>query len=183
MRIKRAIYFSLVSSIFLLINVSYLPAAEIYTWTDKDGNLHITKEPPPKGSRLKDVTPYSEKTKTPASDDQTPQSGRAADREGTEKSRQADEAQRKADVAAKEARAASQKASEAAIEAYETKDKKAFQERQVRQGRVSDDDVIKAESEAVRAQEESKKAWEKAKKADKKAKKARELANDSDVIE
>lgn len=175
---KNAACLTILGLIFILVSASYLPAAEIYTWTDKDGNLHITKDPPPKGTQLKEVTPYSNKTETQGSDNIEPQNSRVTDREDKKGAKEIDEAQRKADSAAKKAQEASAKASDAALKANEIKYKKATQERQVRHDRVSEDDVIKAESEAMQSQEESKAAWEKAKKAGDKAKAARERAKE-----
>ena len=36
--------------------------AEVYTWTDENGNLHISEEPPPKNARVEDVVNYKERT-------------------------------------------------------------------------------------------------------------------------
>ncbi len=41
---------------------SGLFAGQVYTWTDKDGNLHVTDTPPPPKSNLKDTLEYQEKT-------------------------------------------------------------------------------------------------------------------------
>ena len=174
MRTKSVFYLIILNSIFIWLSTSYLPAAEIYTWTDKDGNLHITKSPPPKGAKLKEVTPYSSKTETQASDNQAPQDSGITNRE----SQEAAEAQRKADAAAKKAEEADIKASKAVQKAYDTRYKKATQDRQQRQNRVTDDDIIKAESEAAKAEAESKKAREEAQKAREKAKEAQERAKE-----
>jgi hypothetical protein len=170
MRLKTAIFRIILSSIFIWISASYLPAAEIYTWTDKDGNLHITKSPPPKGAKLREVTPYTSKTETEVSDSQEPETGEITDRE----SKEAAEAQRKADVAAKKAEEANIKASKAVQKAFDTRYKEATQDRQQRQNRVTEDDVMKAESEAAQAEAEAKKAWEEAQKAREKAQEAQE---------
>ena len=37
---------------------SGLMADKVYTWTDENGNLHITEQPPPKNARVKDVIQY-----------------------------------------------------------------------------------------------------------------------------
>jgi len=49
---------------FLLVGfqISVLYAGQVYTWTDKDGNLHVTDTPPPPKSNLKDTLEYQEKT-------------------------------------------------------------------------------------------------------------------------
>ncbi len=174
MRIKNAVCLIILSSIFIWVSASYLPAAEIYTWTDKDGNLHITKSPPPKGAKLKEVTEYTSKTEAQVPDSQAPQDSGITDRE----SQEAAEAQRKADAAAKKAEEANIKASKAVQKAYDTRYKQATQVRQQRQNRVTDRDVIKAESEAAEAEAEAQKAWEEAQKAREKAKEAQERANE-----
>ena len=35
-----------------------LTADKVYTWTDENGNLHITQDPPPKKARLKETMDY-----------------------------------------------------------------------------------------------------------------------------
>ena len=35
-----------------------LEADKVYTWTDENGKLHITQEPPPKKAELKDTMDY-----------------------------------------------------------------------------------------------------------------------------
>ena len=41
---------------------SGLTAGEVYTWTDENGNLHVTDTPPPPKSKLKDTIEYQEKS-------------------------------------------------------------------------------------------------------------------------
>ena len=183
MRTKIAIGLAILGSIFIFAGVSYLPAEGIFTWTDKDGNLHITKHPPPKGSKLKEVTEYAPKAQKQEPDDQAPQKSRGTDIEYTEKLKAADEARREADKAEKEADEAGNKASRAVLKAYETRDKEALQDRQVRHDRITDQDVMEAESEAMRAEEKAKEAREKAQKAREKAKKAQKRAKESEVTE
>lgn len=36
-------------------------AGQVYTWTDEQGNLHITDSPPPKNAKIKDVVTYQQK--------------------------------------------------------------------------------------------------------------------------
>ena len=49
---------------FLLVGLLNpgLYAGQVYTWTDKDGNLHVTDTPPPPKSNLKDTLEYQERT-------------------------------------------------------------------------------------------------------------------------
>ncbi|MGD8344789.1 MAG: DUF4124 domain-containing protein, partial [Desulfobacterales bacterium] len=41
---------------------SNLFAGQVYTWTDENGNLHVTDTPPPPKSKIKDTLEYQEKT-------------------------------------------------------------------------------------------------------------------------
>ena len=170
MRMTNTVCVTILCSIFTLITAFHLPASQIYTWIDKDGNLHITEHPPPKGAKLKEVTTYSDEPDTQKLDNQIPQSNRATDGEDQKMSKEADEAQRQAEIAAEKAQEAGTQASDAVLKVHEARDKRAAQGRQDR-NRVSKDDVKKAEGEAMRAQQKSKEALEKAKEARKKAEK------------
>ena len=44
--------------VLIFLTNSELSADKVYTWTDKDGNMHITAEPPPQNARVKDVLQY-----------------------------------------------------------------------------------------------------------------------------
>ena len=48
--------------LFSLYAVSMLSAQRLYTWTDENGILHITEQPPPDRAKVKDVVTYKEKT-------------------------------------------------------------------------------------------------------------------------
>ena len=173
MRMTKTVCVSILGSILILVSTSYLPAEEIYTWTDKDGNLHITNSPPPKGATLNEVTTYSDRPGTQESGHQDTQKSQVTNAERFEKAKEDDAAQHKADIAVEKAQEAATKASDAILKAHDAKDKRASQERQDR-NRISKDDVKKAEGEAMRAQEKSKEALEKAKEARDKAEKAQE---------
>ena len=177
MRMTNPVCVTILCSIFILISAFNLSAAEIYTWTDKNGNLHITEHPPPKGAKLKEVTTYSDEPDPQISDNPKSQMNGAADREDQKKSKEADEAQRQADIAAEKAQEAGTKASDAILKVHEAKDKRASQGRQDRNW-VSKDDLKKAEGEAMRAQQKSKEALEKAKEAREKAKKEQKNKQD-----
>ena len=41
--------------IFCIFAASITGAQKLYTWTDENGNLHITQEPPPKSAKVEDV--------------------------------------------------------------------------------------------------------------------------------
>lgn len=48
--------------IFCLFSVSLTDAQKLYTWTDEDGVLHITEQPPPKKTRIEDVMTFKERS-------------------------------------------------------------------------------------------------------------------------
>ncbi len=98
-------------SIVFLIAISAAPhlyAQQIYTWTDENGVMHITDQPPPQQVIVEDVTKYKEKT---------PQEQDAIERE-IEKLRQSNERQDKIDVAQR-AEVAARQAEKQAQEAVE----------------------------------------------------------------
>ena len=56
-------FFALIIGILLVGFLSSgLIAGQVYTWTDENGNLHVTDTPPPAKSKLKDTLEYQEKT-------------------------------------------------------------------------------------------------------------------------
>ena len=56
--------FLIISACILWIGFlnSSLIAGQVYTWTDENGNLHVTDTPPPPKSKIKDTMAYEEKT-------------------------------------------------------------------------------------------------------------------------
>jgi len=48
--------------IFSLFSVSLADAQKLYTWTDEDGVLHITEQPPSKKTRIEDVMTFKERS-------------------------------------------------------------------------------------------------------------------------
>ena len=44
--------------VFFFATTGPLSADKVYTWTDKDGNLHITDQPPPEGANVRNVIKY-----------------------------------------------------------------------------------------------------------------------------
>ncbi len=44
--------------ILSFVMAAELAADKVYTWTDENGKLHITQEPPPKKAKLKDTMDY-----------------------------------------------------------------------------------------------------------------------------
>jgi hypothetical protein len=57
----------------VLVLVSPVAAGEVYTWTDADGNIHITDRPPKDSAQVESVIRYSKPTETAASPDPAPQ--------------------------------------------------------------------------------------------------------------
>ena len=59
----------------LLVPVLLAPtlAGEVYTWTDADGNVHITDRPPKDRSQVESVIRYSNQPETIAQPDPAPQ--------------------------------------------------------------------------------------------------------------
>ena len=56
-------------SLIFLANAA-LSADKLYTWTDENGNLHITQNPPPKNAKLDDVMTYKTLPEAQAAEDQ-----------------------------------------------------------------------------------------------------------------
>jgi predicted RNase H-like nuclease (RuvC/YqgF family) len=56
-----------------LVFLSTAVAGEVYTWTDADGNIHITDRPPKDSSQVESVIRYSKPTEPAASPDPAPQ--------------------------------------------------------------------------------------------------------------
>lgn len=81
-------------------------AANVYTWTDKDGVVHITDQPPPAGAEVVDVIPYQK---------QAPAQTEEIDRRQQELREQVirDDQRREAEAARRRAREAEKRAQEA----------------------------------------------------------------------
>jgi len=56
--------FLIMTACILLVGFlnSSLIAGQVYTWTDENGNLHVTDTPPPPKSKIKDTLEYQETT-------------------------------------------------------------------------------------------------------------------------
>ena len=48
--------------LFSLFAATILGAQKLYTWTDENGVLHITEQPPPKSAKVENVMTYRKKT-------------------------------------------------------------------------------------------------------------------------
>ena len=56
------LFWIIVFALLIAAFTAPLNAQKLYTWSDEDGVLHITDQPPPKNVRIKNVMPYREKT-------------------------------------------------------------------------------------------------------------------------
>ena len=147
--------FAIITGILLVgfLN-SGLFAGQVYTWTDENGNLHVTDTPPPPKSKVKDTLEYQEKTAAEIQALKQRQSTRDEQKQAQSVRQQADAAAKKAAKADQEAQEASQKAADAyenAMRTYKiygnTKDKRkkfkkrirrAFDEADAAQARASE---------------------------------------------
>jgi hypothetical protein len=151
-------------------------ADQVYTWTDKDGNMHITAEPPPKNARIEDVLKYKPQPDKAVSDTEQPRDSEAAAALGEPQSDEVRQARINAEKARKEAKIARAKAEEltkAAEKYIETHNRNEYMRR------AHQYKMRKAADDAKTAQEQARIAEEKAIEAEKKVKLAEENARDS----
>ncbi len=66
----------------VLALMSMAVAGEVYTWTDADGNIHITDRPPKDSTQVDSVIRYSKPAETEASPGPAPQPDSAGDAAG-----------------------------------------------------------------------------------------------------
>jgi type IV secretory pathway VirB10-like protein len=107
--IKLIVFLGAVSLIFQ--SASGLLAGSIYTWTDKNGAVHITETPPPPGAAVEDAMSNPPESPAPVQPSPPPQS--IGDWEVQQAEQQARQAQEQLE-------AARQKAAEAEQEAQQT---------------------------------------------------------------
>jgi len=107
--IKLIVFLGAVSLIFQ--SASGLWAGSIYTWTDKNGAVHITETPPPPGAAVEDAMSNPPETPAPVQPSPPPQAiGNWEVQQAEQQARQAQE----------QFEAAKQKAAEAEREAQQT---------------------------------------------------------------
>jgi len=96
----------------LLVGVfsSGLIAGQVYTWTDENGNLHVTDTPPPPKSKVKDTLEYQEKTAADIQELQNIKERRDQDRLQETKTNRVEEAKKRAREADKAAQTAAEQA-------------------------------------------------------------------------
>jgi hypothetical protein len=158
--------------LFSLFAASLLGAQKLYTWTDENGVLHITEQPPPKSAKVEDVRTYKERT---------PEELEAIERRKEKLRRELErenqlEKKREAQLKAQEADDEAQKALGQAEEDYEKNKayidklsnrkwkRKKFRKRIDRLKKETEEGFTEAQSAAERA-EEAKQAAEEAEKA------------------
>ena len=152
-------------------------ADQVYTWTDKDGNMHITAEPPPQNARVKDVIKYEPRPEETVTDAQQRPDSEAEAAPGEPESDDVRQARTRAEKARKEAEIASARAEEAtkAAQKYiETHNRNEYMRRAYKY------QMRKAAEEAKAAQEQARIAAEKAIEAEKRAKFVEERARELD---
>ena len=165
-----------------LINGAF--ADQVYTWTDRDGNMHITAEPPPGNARIKDVIEYVPKTDETSSDVQQHRDSEAPGAPGekeTDEVRQARAVAKKARQEAQTAKAKAEEATKAAEKYIETHNQNEYMRRAHQyQMRKAADDAKAAVEQARIAEVKAIEAEKKVKLAEEKMKLAEENANDLD---
>jgi len=167
----------LIGFILVLIGLanSELSADQVYTWTDKDGNMHITAEPPPQNARVKDIIKYQPRPDETVTDAEQRPDSEAEATPGAPESDEVRQARTRAEKARKEAEIASARAEEAtkAAEKYiETHNRNEYMRRAHKYK------MRKAADDAKAAQEQARIAEEKAVEAEKKAKLVEERARE-----
>ena len=161
----------------LLAVSANLRAAEVYTWTDENGKLHITQDPPPKKAKLKDTIIYE--PQSAVKDLEAERRQKAADEAAAEK-QESDElikARAEAEQARKEAETAAAKAEEAARmakEYIETHNRNQYMRR------VYQYQMEKAAEDAKAAEERAKVAEQRAVEAENRARLAEEQTGQAD---
>jgi hypothetical protein len=159
--------------VLIVLANSELSADTVYTWTDKDGNMHITAEPPPQNARVKDVITYEPRPEASVPDAEQRRDSETGAAPGEQESDAVRRARAKAEEARQEAEAARAKAEEAtkAAEKYiETHNRNEYMRRAYKY------QMRKAAEEAKAAQEQARIAAEKAIEAEKKVKFVEERA-------
>ena len=104
-------FFTIIVCILLVAFLnSGLFAGQVYTWTDENGNLHVTDTPPPPNAKVKDTLEYEEKTAADIQNLQNAKDRRDAEQEQENKIRRVEETERRARQADKAARLAADQA-------------------------------------------------------------------------
>jgi len=154
-----------------------LSADKVYTWTDKDGNVHITDQPPPEGANVSNVTTYKPQSEKEVMKNQRQQQMRENAVDRKQKLEEAQNAELKAQKAAGEAKIGRDKADAAVKDAkgyIDTHDRNQYMRRAHKY------EMKKKAGEAEAAVDQANAAAEKARKAEEKAKRAEDELNITD---
>jgi hypothetical protein len=160
--------------ILFLATTVPLSADKVYTWTDKDGNVHITDQSPPEGASVRDVIKYKPPSEGEVLKNQRQQQMRENAVDRKRKLEEAQNAERKAQKAAEEANITRGKADAAVKDAnkyIDTHDRNQYMRRAHKY------EMKKKAGEAEAAVDQANAAAEKARKAEEKAKRAEEELN------
>jgi hypothetical protein len=160
--------------VFFFATVGPLSADKVYTWTDKDGHLFITDQPPPESANVSNVTTYKPQSEKEVLKNQRHQQMQenAADRK--RKLEEAQNAELKAQKAAEEARITRGEADATVKDAKEyidTHDRNQYMRRAYKY------EMKKKAGEAEATVDRANAAAEKARKAEEKVKRAEEDLN------
>jgi hypothetical protein len=154
-----------------------LGADTVYTWTDENGNLHITQEPPPKKAEVKETMDYQPPpAKTGLESERRPEIGAEAElkKQKPDEVQQARAEAEKAQKAAEIARDKAEEATRMAREYSESNNRNQYMQK------IYDYQMEEAVEDAKAAKERARIAEEKAIDAEKKAQLAEELVRQAD---
>ncbi len=151
-------FLATISLLLLFFANSEVFADQVYTWTDKDGNMHITAEPPPKNARVKEVLKYEPQPETNVPDAEERRDPGSEAASGKPESDDVRQARARAEAARKEAeiaRARADQAAKAAEKYIGTHDRNEYMRRahQYQMRKAADD--ARAAQELARTAEES----------------------------
>jgi hypothetical protein len=161
--------------ILSFVMTAELAADKVFTWTDENGNLHITQDPPPKKAELKDTMDYQpQPAKADLESERRPQIGAEAElkKQKTDEVRKARAEAEKAKQAAEIARDKAEEATRMAKEYSESNNRNQYMQQ------TYEYQMEEAVEDAKAAEERARIAEEKAIDAEKKAELAEKQAYD-----
>ena len=160
--------------VFFFATTGPLSADKVYTWTDKDGHLHITDEPPPEGANVRNIITYKPQSEKEVLENQRQQQMRENAMARKRKLEEVQKAGLKAQKAAEEAKIARENADAVVKDAkdyIDTHDRNRYMRRAFKYK------MKKKAGEARAAVDQANATAEKARKAEEKAKRAEEELN------
>ena len=92
--------------IFAFVPTLRAETGQVYTWTDENGNLHITNSPPPKNAQISDVMSYQQRSESSGPTQKQLQKEEELEDLKEKQNQQIEEAKRKAREADKRAKEA-----------------------------------------------------------------------------